>query len=70
MNRTTNTLRRTALALMLALSLPAAALATGQVGEPAADFSLQEAVPGGGGPWHTFSDHDGKVRFLVFFGYG
>jgi hypothetical protein len=42
----------------------------GQVGDPAADFFLQEAVSGGGGPWHTFSDHDGKVRLLFFFGHG
>ncbi|MBU0741282.1 peroxiredoxin family protein [bacterium] len=61
-----NTKRRAALALLLALSLPATALATGQVGETAADFSLNAAQGGS----YTFSEHDGKVRFLFFFGHG
>ncbi|MBC8424405.1 hypothetical protein H8E07_09800 [bacterium] len=61
-----NSMRHTAIALLLALSLPAAALATGQVGEPAADFTLN-AVQGGS---YTFSDYDGQVRFLFFFGHG
>jgi peroxiredoxin len=54
------------MALVMALSLPAIAMAAGQVGEPAADFSL----PAAQGGTYTFSDHDGQVRFLFFFGYG
>jgi len=65
MTKNTNIMRRTALALLLALSLPAAALATGQEGEPAADFTLN-AVQGG---TYTFSDYDGQVRFLFFLGH-
>ncbi len=60
------TIRRTAAALLLALSLPAAALAVGQVGEPAADFSLNAAQGGS----YTFYDYDGQVRLLYFLGYG
>jgi hypothetical protein len=60
-----DTLRRTALALLLA-ALPATALAVGQVGDPAADFTLNAAQGG----TYTFSDYDGKVRFLFFFGHG
>ena len=58
--------RNTVLALVMALSLPAIAMATGQVGEPAADFSL----PAAQGGTYTFSDYAGQVRFLFFFGYG
>ncbi len=68
MNKTTHTMRRTALAVLLALALPAAALATGQEGEPAADFTLN-AVPIQGGGSYTFSDYDGLVRFIFFTGY-
>ncbi len=59
-------LRHTALALMLALILPVAALAAGQVGEQAANFTLTDPQSGTA---YTLSDYDGKVRFLFFFGY-
>lgn len=66
MTKNTNIMRRTAMALLLALSLPAAALATGQEGEPAADFTLNAVQSGTS---YTFSDYDGQVRFLFFLGY-
>jgi len=59
-------LRNTTLAFVMALSLPAVAMAVGQAGDPAADFSLPAAQGGN----YTFSDYDGQVRFLFFFGYG
>lgn len=60
-------IRRTlALALALALLLPAAALAAGQVGEPAADFSLTDTQ----GITHVLSDHLGEVIYLFPVGHG
>ncbi|MBK8164809.1 MAG: redoxin domain-containing protein [bacterium] len=53
----------TAIGLMLAAGT---AGATGQVGEPAADFTLQSTT----GQTHKLSDYDGKVRFLFMLGYG
>ena len=55
-----------ALVAMIALSLrPAASGATGLVGEPAADFTLQ------GTDFQTYrlSDHRGKVVLLFMLGY-
>jgi len=65
MRRRHHALSRTALALLLALALPGAALAAGQVGEIAADFTLPAAQGGS----YTFSDYDGLVRFLFFTGH-
>ena len=65
MRRRHDTRPRAALALLLALALPGAALAAGQVGEIAADFTLPAAQGGS----YTFSDYDGLVRFLFFTGH-
>lgn len=53
-------------AALAALALPAAVLAAGQVGEAAADFTLN--TPTGAG--HSLSDYDGKVRLLTMIGWG
>jgi hypothetical protein len=50
----------------LALGLVSVALATGQVGEPAADFSLQDTE----GITHTLSGEQGRVVVLFMMGYG
>jgi len=42
------------------------AQAAGQVGEPAADFTLQDSQGG----WHTLSDQVGTVVVLFMVGYG
>jgi hypothetical protein len=57
----------TCLALtFLALLLPIQTLAAGQVGEPGADFTLQDSNPG---DWHTLSDYQGNVIILFMIGY-
>lgn len=50
----------------LALLLPLQVWATGQVGEPGADFTLQDSNPG---DWHTLSDYQGNVVILFMIGY-
>jgi len=50
----------------LALLLPLQVWATGQVGEPGADFTLQDSHPG---DWHTLSDYQGNVVILFMIGY-
>ncbi len=61
----TNT-RRIATGLTLAIMLSAGtALATGQVGEPAADFTLTDSQ----GMVHTLSDYRGEVVILFMMGY-
>ena len=66
MRRHGNQVRRGLAALLTVLALPAAALAVGQVGDPAANFTLN-AVQGG---TYSMNDFDGQVRFLFFFGHG
>lgn len=58
-----------AAALLLALAAGNAG-ATGQVGEPAAGFTLPSAGGATPGPTYSLSDFDGKVKFLFMFGYG
>ena len=53
------------LALLLVPLFAGAALATGQVGEPAADFTLQATD----GTWYTLSDFSGQIVFLYMIGY-
>ena len=53
------------LALLLVPLLAGTALATGQVGEPAADFTLQATD----GTWYTLSDFGGQIVFLYMIGY-
>jgi hypothetical protein len=65
MRQTRITLRHTAAGVLMALLLPAAALAVGLPGDPAADFTLTDT----NGVVHSLSDYDGKVRFLNFFGH-
>ena len=50
----------------LSLALAPPALATGQVGEPAADFTLHDTE----GTIHTLSDYQGRVVVLFMMGYG
>ena len=55
------------LAMATLLLLATQVHATGQVGEPAADFTLQDSNPG---DWHTLlSDHEGEVVVLFMIGY-
>lgn len=70
MTRTLAPARSGTLLLGLLLMLAGSAGATGQIGEPAADFSLPRAGGTTPGPIHKLSDYDGKVRFLFMFGYG
>jgi len=58
--------RTAAMALALATLVAGNALATGQVGEVAAGFTLQSTT----GQTHRLSDYDGKVKFLFMFGHG
>jgi hypothetical protein len=51
---------------ILALLVPIQAWAVGQVGEPGADFTLQDSNPG---DWHTLSDYQGNVVILFMIGY-
>ncbi len=51
-------------ALSLLQTVPV--FAVGQVGEPAADFTLQDSNPG---DWHTLSDYRGNVVVLFMIGY-
>jgi hypothetical protein len=62
--------RSSALVLSLLVLTAATAHAAGQVGEPAANFSLPSAGGATPGPIHSLSDYDGKVRFLFMFGHG
>jgi len=68
--RLSPTSRRTVLAGFLLVTLMTLgvnqASATGQVGEPAADFTLQDSNPGN---WHTLSDYQGEVVVLFMMGY-
>ncbi|MBM4129705.1 hypothetical protein FJ250_01575 [bacterium] len=59
-------IRTAAVALALATLVTGNALATGQVGEVAAGFTLQSTT----GQTHSLSDYDGKVKFLFMFGHG
>lgn len=70
MYRPSAPIRSGTLALGLLLLLAGSAGATGQVGEPAANFSLPSAGGATPGPIHSLSDYDGKVRFLFMFGHG
>ena len=57
----------TLLAIATLLLLATQVHATGQVGEPAADFTLQDSNPG---DWHTLlSDYEGEVVVLFMIGY-
>jgi len=58
-------LRHTAVTALMALMLPAAALALGLFGDPASDFRLTDT----NGVLHRMSDYAGQVRFLNFFGH-
>jgi hypothetical protein len=58
--------RTAGMVLALATLLAGSALATGQVGDVAAGFTLQSTT----GQTHSLSDYDGKVKFLFMFGHG
>jgi gamma-glutamyl:cysteine ligase YbdK (ATP-grasp superfamily) len=59
-------LKSIAVAALLAAAPAVARTAAGQVGAPAADFTLEAY----GGGTHTLSDHAGKVVLLFVVGYG
>jgi hypothetical protein len=59
-------IRTAGLVLAVATLVGGNVLATGQVGEVAAGFTLQSTT----GQTHSLSDYDGKVKFLFMFGYG
>ena len=68
-----DTTRHALIGTLLAVSLVAAvllsagtALAVGQVGEPAADFNLQDT----GGTFHSPNDYLGQVLLIFMMGYG
>ena len=56
---------RTVVFLMAFLLAPLSAFGAGQVGEPAANFSLNSTT----GVNHTLSDHLGEVVFLFMVGH-
>ena len=56
---------RSIAAVILLTLAPLTALATGQVGEAGADFSLVDT----NGMTHTMSDHLGEVLYLWLIGY-
>ena len=64
--RITHGFRTAGVALALATLVAGNALATGQVGDVAAGFTLQSTT----GQTHSLSDYDGKVKFLFMFGHG
>ena len=58
--------RRAIFIVMMVLLVPMTALAAGQIGEPAANFTLNDT----NGLNHILSDHLGEVVYLFMVGYG